>query len=55
VVLKKENGFFQVTPVQTGISTDSLIRIVGGLSAEDSVAANAQFLMDSESFIKVKE
>ena len=55
VVLKKENGLFQVSAVQTGITTDSLIQIVGGLSAQDSVAANAQFLMDSESFIKVKE
>ena len=55
VVLKKENGLFQVSAVQTGIITDSLIQIVGGLNAEDSVAANAQFLMDSESFIKVKE
>jgi Cu(I)/Ag(I) efflux system membrane fusion protein len=55
VVLKKENGLFQVTSVQTGIATDSLIQIVSGLSAQDSVAANAQFLMDSESFIKIKE
>ncbi|WP_431217132.1 hypothetical protein ACQ86N_22850 [Puia sp. P3] len=55
VVLKKENGFFQVSAVQTGITTDSLIQVVGGLSAQDTVAANAQFLMDSESFIKVKE
>lgn len=55
VVLKKENGLFQVSAVQTGITTDSLIRITGGLSPQDSVAANAQFLMDSESFIKVKE
>lgn len=55
VVLKKENGLFQVSVVQTGITTDSLIRITGGLGPQDSVAANAQFLMDSESFIKVKE
>jgi Cu(I)/Ag(I) efflux system membrane fusion protein len=55
VVLKKENGLFQVSAVQTGITTDSLIQITGGLSPQDSVAADAQFLMDSESFIKVKE
>ena len=54
VVLKKENGLFKVSAVQTGISTDSLIQILGGLSSQDSVAADAQFLMDSESFIKVK-
>jgi len=55
VVLKKGNGLFLVSTVQTGITTDSLIQIVGGLSPQDSVAANAQFLMDSESFIKVKD
>jgi Cu(I)/Ag(I) efflux system membrane fusion protein len=55
VVLKRENGLFQVSAVKTGITTDSLIQITSGLSAQDSVAANAQFLMDSESFIKVKK
>ena len=54
IVLKKETGFFQVSAVQTGLTTDSLIQITGGLNAQDSVAADAQFLMDSESFIKVK-
>jgi membrane fusion protein, copper/silver efflux system len=55
IVLKRENGLFQVSAVQTGIITDSLIQITGGLNAEDSVAADAQYLMDSESFIKVKD
>jgi Cu(I)/Ag(I) efflux system membrane fusion protein len=55
IVLKKETGFFQVSAVETGLITDSLIQINGGLDPQDSVAANAQFLMDSESFIKVKE
>ncbi len=53
VVLKRENGVFQVSAVQTGIITDSLIQITSGLSAQDNVATNAQFLLDSESFIKV--
>jgi len=55
VVMKKENGIFQVTAVQTGITTGSLIQITGGLGVQDSVAANARFLMDSESFIKIKK
>jgi Cu(I)/Ag(I) efflux system membrane fusion protein len=55
VVLKKGNGLFQVRTVLTGITTDSLIQIIGGLDPQDSVAANAQFLMDSESFIKAKD
>jgi hypothetical protein len=29
--------------------------VLEGLDATDSVAANAQFLVDSESFIKVKK
>lgn len=55
VLKKKENGLFKVTTVQTGNITDSLIQITAGLNPLDSVAADAQFLMDSESFIKVKE
>ena len=55
VVLKKENGLFQVSAVQTGVTTDSLIQITCGLNPQDSVAANAQFLMDSDNFIKVKD
>jgi Cu(I)/Ag(I) efflux system membrane fusion protein len=53
IVLKRGNGIFQVSAVQTGITTDSLIQITSGLSAQDRVAADAQFLLDSESFIKV--
>jgi Cu(I)/Ag(I) efflux system membrane fusion protein len=29
--------------------------VLNGLSKEDEVAANAQYLVDSESFIKVKQ
>jgi len=31
------------------------IQIMSGLSATDSVATNAQYLMDSESFIKMSK
>jgi len=31
-----------------------LIQVIDGLSAKDSVAENAQYLIDSEGFIKVK-
>jgi Cu(I)/Ag(I) efflux system membrane fusion protein len=30
------------------------IQVLGGISTKDSVAVNAQYLMDSESFIKIK-
>ncbi|MEX6686975.1 efflux RND transporter periplasmic adaptor subunit [Danxiaibacter flavus] len=52
VVFLKEDGLFKVHPVQTGIGIKDFIQITGGLNATDSVAANAQYLMDSESFVK---
>jgi Cu(I)/Ag(I) efflux system membrane fusion protein len=32
----------------------NMVQILSGLNETDSVAANAQYLTDSESFIKVK-
>jgi Cu(I)/Ag(I) efflux system membrane fusion protein len=46
---------FKPKKVTTGITTGNNIQITGGLSETDSVAIKAQFLIDSESFIKVKE
>ncbi len=54
VFLKVVDGF-RPKRITTGIITESTIQITDGLSETDSVAVNAQFLMDSESFIKVKE
>lgn len=54
VVLLKQMDGFKVHPVQTGTTAEDEIEILSGLSTEDSVAANAQYLMDSESFIKAK-
>ncbi len=53
VVFKKVEGGFKAHKVNTGILHQNHIQIMSGLSATDSVAANAQYLMDSESFIKV--
>jgi membrane fusion protein, copper/silver efflux system len=54
-VFVKHNIGFKAHKVKTGITYRNMIQISEGLSAQDSVAANAQFLMDSESFIKVKD
>lgn len=54
VFLKVTDGF-KPKKVTTGITTGNNIQITGGLSETDSVAIKAQFLIDSESFIKVKE
>ncbi len=53
VVLLREAGGFRVRAVQTGAETAEGWQITGGLSADDRVAANAQFLIDSESFIPI--
>jgi Cu(I)/Ag(I) efflux system membrane fusion protein len=53
VVFLKEPGGFKAHRVQTGLAYENLIQIISGLNANDSVAVNAQFLTDSESFIKV--
>ena len=55
VVFLKEGKVFKVKPVTTGITANNLIQITAGLNGKDSVAANAQFLVDSEGFIKVKQ
>lgn len=52
VVFVKNNRLFRAQKVQTGIETNDFIEIISGLTEEDTLAENAQLLMDSESFIK---
>jgi len=54
VVFVKAPGGFIPHIVSTGFTNRGKTQIVDGLSFTDSVALNAQFLMDSESFIKIK-
>ncbi len=54
VFVKSSNGY-RAQKVETGVSYKNLIQITGGITVADSVAANAQFLMDSESFIKIRD
>jgi len=54
VVFEKTDGGFKAKKISTGITHKKLIQVLNGLTTKDSVAVNAQFLMDSESFIKVK-
>jgi Cu(I)/Ag(I) efflux system membrane fusion protein len=55
MVFKKEAFGFRAWKVQTGIEQGKLIQIKSGLKETDSVASNAQYLMDSESFINTKQ
>jgi membrane fusion protein, copper/silver efflux system len=51
VFLKFENHFTS-KKIQTGIVTDSLVQIISGLTGDEQVAINAQYMVDSESFIE---
>ncbi|HRO42582.1 MAG TPA: efflux RND transporter periplasmic adaptor subunit [Flavipsychrobacter sp.] len=52
IVFVKRGTGFAVKKVVTGHTHTEWIQIMEGLGANDSVALNAQYLMDSESFIK---
>jgi Cu(I)/Ag(I) efflux system membrane fusion protein len=55
IVFKNYDGVFKAHSVTTGLRYQDKIQILEGLTSQDEVAANAQFLIDSESFIKVNE
>ena len=54
VVLKKVDGGFIVNKIETGSEADGYIEVLQGLLPTDAIAGNAQYLMDSESFVKIK-
>lgn len=54
VVFQKISGGFKAHKVNTGITHKNHIQILSGITETDSVAVNGQYLMDSETFIKVK-
>jgi Cu(I)/Ag(I) efflux system membrane fusion protein len=53
VFIKLENGF-KAREINTGITINDFIQILNGITKNDTVAANAQYLIDSESFIKTR-
>jgi Cu(I)/Ag(I) efflux system membrane fusion protein len=53
LVYLKNGTIFQTHEVFTGISSGNEIQIKRGITKSDSLAANAQYLTDSESFIKI--
>jgi Cu(I)/Ag(I) efflux system membrane fusion protein len=54
VVFQKLDNGFKATAIQTGIEIDDFVQIIGGVSVGDTIAKNAQYLIDSESFIKTE-
>lgn len=55
VVFLKKGLVFKAHQVNTGVVANNLIQVLEGLGTKDTVATNAQFLVDSEGFIKLKQ
>ena len=53
VFIKMELGY-KTKEIKAGIVINDFVQIIEGLSVEDTIAENAQYLMDSESFIKTE-
>jgi membrane fusion protein, copper/silver efflux system len=51
---KKTGEGFKAIKINTGITHKNHVQVLSGIKETDSVAMNAQYLMDSESFIKIK-
>lgn len=54
IVFVKERGIFKAKVVQVGARAGAWTVVSSGLSSADEIAVNAQYLVDSESFIKTK-
>ena len=54
IVFIKDRGVFKPQQVTAGMVADNFV-MVKGISSADEIAANAQYLVDSESFIKTKD
>ncbi|HXB31319.1 MAG TPA: efflux RND transporter periplasmic adaptor subunit [Puia sp.] len=52
VAFIKSSGGFIAHKIITGIRSDNLIQVTSGINEKDTVAVNAQYFIDSESFIR---
>ena len=55
IVWLKNGQLFKARQVSTGIINGNEVQITKGLAMTDSLAENAQYLTDSESFIKTRD
>ncbi|MDB5006743.1 MAG: rane fusion protein Cu(I)/Ag(I) efflux system [Mucilaginibacter sp.] len=53
IVWLKKGGIYKAHQVNTGTTNGNEVQITKGLTVADSIAGNAQYLADSESFIKI--
>ena len=54
IAFTKRRGVFRPKEIFTARQSGDWIEVIGGLEISDSIAYNAQFMVDSESFIKVR-
>jgi Cu(I)/Ag(I) efflux system membrane fusion protein len=54
IVFVKHEGMFQPREISTGSQSGMWIEVLKGININDSLAYNAQFMIDSESFIKIE-
>jgi hypothetical protein len=52
VAFVRRGGAFQAVSVQTGRRSADRVQVLQGVSVQDAVATNAQFLVDSEGFVQ---
>ncbi|MFD2515372.1 efflux RND transporter periplasmic adaptor subunit [Pontibacter locisalis] len=55
VVFKKFNGSYKPIAVTVGSTSGNQVQLISGVDQNDVIAANAQFMVDSESFVKIEE
>ena len=55
VAFVRTGGAFRSVAVQTGLRSGDRVQVLRGVSAQDQVAANAQFLVDSEGFVQTSK
>lgn len=53
VFIKIDNGF-KALEIQKGLETNGSVQVMKGIAITDKIAKNAQYLIDSESFIKTE-
>ncbi|MET4108562.1 efflux RND transporter periplasmic adaptor subunit [Hymenobacter sp. UYP22] len=55
VAFVRSGGAFRSVAVQTGLRSGDRVQVLQGVTAQDQVAANAQFLVDSEGFVQTSK
>ena len=53
IIFIKERDLLTAKKIAVGITTADSVQVIKGLTSSDEIAANAHYLVDSESFIKI--